>query len=338
MNRKLKTISAALLAAAICASLTGCANNEKPNNGGEELTESNIESHLESLFGGGENSSEPETSEPEEYKPEMTDEIKNAALNSGLVQLNNDIFQRGGYMTAADFVEKYKDSYNITYTCPQNHVIQEAGTYDECKDYLVEYFDTFFENYGSLGRRWAERQSGLGSAYPGARYYLELTPKNGNGSPVIAYVVNATSPDEKITLDKAIVAEVSPNYFKYEFTTPEWIPMGFNDYEFDYEGYESENKSYTAKNIGETLESKGLKKNSEFEQSGNWCPSSGEPENYNTYWKGDDSFGCYVLGEENLFGAKPLYYYDFEIDPNTDKVEYASCNLEYFVKDDSTQS
>lgn len=334
MNRKIKTISAAMLAAAICASFAGCANKEKPNNGGEELTESNIESHLESLFGGGESSTPSETSQPEEYKPEMTDEIKKAALNSGLVQLNNDVFQRGGYMTAADFVKKYKDSYDITYYCPGN-MGKASGTYDECKDYLLEYCDTFFEGYDYLGRRWKERKSGPANmnAYDGTLYSLKLTPKEGKGgSPVEAFVVNATSPDEKITLDKAIVAEVSPNFFNYEFTTPEWIPMGLNTYEFDE--YESENKNYTAKNIGETLEAKGLKKNSEFEQSSMWCPSSRKPENFNTYWKsGDEEFGCYVLGEENLFGAKPLYYCSFVMDPNTDKLKYASCTLEYFVKE-----
>lgn len=319
MNTKFKTISAALLAATICASLAGCAEKEKPNNGGEELTESNIESHLESLFGGGESSSAPETSGPEEVKIEMTDEIKNAALNSGLVQLNNDIFQRGGYITVADFVEKYKDTYDITY---------KDGTYEERKDYLIKYDEIIFKNYGLVGVQWARRQD-----YSGNNYFLMLNPKSGNGgSPVMAYVANATSPDEKITLDKAVVIEVGSNLSHFEFTTPEWIPMGLNCYEFKDE-YESENKSYTAKTIGEMLETKGLKKNAEFNQSGSRVPGSRKAENFNTYWKESDNYGCYVIGEENLFGAKPLYYYRFTIDPNTDKVEYADCSLEYFVKE-----
>ncbi len=318
MNRKLKTISAALLAATICASFAGCADNKKPNNGGEELTESNIESHLESLFGGGENSSAPETSEPEEYKPEVTDEIKNAALNSGLIQLNNDIFQRGGYMTAADLVEKYKDSYDITYFCPGN-MGKAAGTYDECKDYLLEYCDTIFERYDNLGLRWKERKRG---AYEGNRYSLKLTPKNGTGGlPVEAYVVNATSPDEKITLDKAIVAEVSSNYSDLQFITPEWFPMGFNYTIF--KKYESENKNFTVKTMCEALEAEGIKERSD------------EKDYLNTYSKSEkgDYIGCYVLGEENLFGAKPLYNYFFIIDTNTDKLESVSCTLEYFVKE-----
>ncbi len=333
MNRNFKIIGAALLAAVMCASFAGCAKEEKKS----ELNESNIESHIESIFGGGSTSSDssakPEESEPEEVKLAMTDEIKNAALGSGLVQLNNDIFQRGGYMTAADFVEKYKESYDITYNCPIGYVMSEAGTYDECKDYLLEYHDEFFESRTYIGRHWAERENSMGGVYGGGCYYLKLTPKTGNSASVIAYVVNAVSPDEKITLDRAIVAEIESNYVRYEFVTPEWFPMGFNEFEFK-DGYESENKNYTVKTLGEALEANGLKKNGEFEQSGWSVPSLSKAENFGTYWKdGDGDLGCYVLGEENLFGAKPLYYCGFTIDPNTDKLDYVSYTLEYFVKD-----
>lgn len=206
MNRIFKIIGAALLTAVMCASFAGCAKEEKKS----ELNESNIESHIESIFGGGsadsDPSAKPEESEPEEVKLAMTDEIKNAALGSGLVQLNNDIFQRGGYMTAADLVEKYKESYDITYNCPIGYVMSEAGTYDECKDYLLEYHDEFFESRTYIGRHWAERENSMGGVYGGGCYYLKLTPKTGNSASVIAYVVNAVSPDEKITLDRAIVA------------------------------------------------------------------------------------------------------------------------------------
>lgn len=335
MNNKIKIISAAMLAASMCASFAGCANNEKP----EELTESNIESHIESIFGGGSSSNKtssstlPESSEPEKITFAPTDEIKSAALDSGLIQLNNDIFQRGGYMTVADFVDKYKDSYDITYSCPINHFLEEAGTYDECKDYLLEYCDEIFEKRSSLGVYWAERSGSYGmGVYPGAQYYLTLKDKNNNTCPpVIAYVVNATSPDEKITLDKAIVAEVEPNRVKYEFTTPEWFPLGLNNHRFSKD-YDSENQSYNVTTIGEALESKGIKKNTEFKSDG-WSLPPTKEENFNTYWTGDDNVGCYIIGEENLFGAKPLYFYKVSIDPNTNKVQHADLTLEYFIKE-----
>lgn len=61
MNRKFKSIGAAVLTAAMCVSLTGCAKEE----GKSELNESNIESHLESIFGGSPGSSSSTTSKPE---------------------------------------------------------------------------------------------------------------------------------------------------------------------------------------------------------------------------------------------------------------------------------
>lgn len=333
MNRNFKAIGAAILAAVMCASLAGCAKEEdKP-----ELTESNIESYIESIFDGSlssPSSSTDDKSEPE-VKIEMTDEIKNAAMGSGFVQYNNDIFQRGGYITVADFVEKYKDRYDIFYNYVKDYSRQEAP-YNECKDYLLEYDkdDDIFEQYnGAASNPWVNRD-GTMSSYAGNNYYLTLKPKKGgNCQPVTAYVVNATSPDEKITLDKAIVVEIESAYSHYEFITPQWFPLGLNCYKFK-DKYESENKIYTVKSLGDVLEAKGLKKNADFEQSGWLLPSLSKAENFGTYWSSTSGrMGCYVLGEENLFGAKPLYYYSFNIDSNTDKLDYAECSLEYFVKE-----
>ena len=337
MNKKFKTISAVLLAAAMCASFAGCSKKGDngvyvDKNGNVSVNESKFENHINSVFCGGENNSKPTSSAPKEEKFAATDEIKNAALNSGSVQLNNDIFQRGGYITVADFVEKYKDKYDFIYNCPKDGWIQEAGSYDECKEYLVEYKDRFQEIYSSFGLRWSERSNGGIGVFAGCEYYLTLTPKSANtANKINAYVVNATSPDKKITLDQAIVAEVAPAEGEhYALNAPEWIPMGLNDN--DFKDYESENKNYSISNIGEALEAKGLKKCSE-KVSDYSLPSSREAENYNTYWVGKSSVGCYALGEKNLFGAKPFYYYSFRIDENTDKVNYVSCTLQGFVKE-----
>lgn len=311
---QLRKISAVAITAALL--LSGC--GEKENTPTSKPNESRVESRIEDVLGGESTQSQPEASEPEEVKIEMTDEIKNAALNSGLVQLNNDVFQRGGYITVADFVEKYKDSYDITYSCPT-----EAGTYDECKDYLLEYYEGIFQSRANMGTTW---QSDKGRSR--GEYYLTLTPKNG-GKPVIAYVVNATSPDEKITLDKAIVAEIEPNYKDADLTAHIWFPMGFSGSKFKDE---SENKSYTVKTIGETLEAMGLTKKEDKPKGSGIYPNLSYSEHYNTYFKRGENYECYVLGEENLFGAKPIYFYRFEIDPNTDKLDSVRCTLELFVK------
>ncbi len=119
MNTKLKTISAALLAAAMCASFAGCAKNETSDIGKNESskTQSSKQSSTESRS----ESESTETSKPEKPAdmPEITfaatDEIKNAGFDSGLVQWYNDVFQCGGYVSVPEFIEKYKSSYEMKY-------------------------------------------------------------------------------------------------------------------------------------------------------------------------------------------------------------------------------
>ncbi|MDE6726538.1 MAG: hypothetical protein K2J80_01200 [Oscillospiraceae bacterium] len=339
MNRNLKAIGAAILAAVMCASFAGCSKKGDngvyvDKNGNVSVNESKLENHVNSVFGGGNTNNSTSAPEPAEIELAITDEIKNAALGSGLVQCNNDIFQRGGYMTVADFVEKYKDRYDIFYNYSKDYSRHEAP-YDECKDYLLEYDkdEDIFKEYGlTVNNPW-ENRDGTMTNYAGNDYYLTLKPKNGgNFQPVTAYVVNATSPDEKITLDKAIVVEIESAYINHKYVTPQWFPMGLNG-SYYKDKIESENKNYTVKNLGEALEAKGLKKcGEEIYEEYRTLPGMKE-ENYNTYWVTNSYAGCYVLGEENLFGAKPLYYYSFKIDPNTDKLDYAELSLEYFVKD-----
>lgn len=127
----------------------------------------------------------------------------------------------------------------------------------------------------------------------------------------------------EIILDNAIIVEVEP-------ITPEWLPTGVNNEEF--KDFESENHKYTAKEIIDILEANGLEKNSTFEHQMGVCPASWEPKNYNTYWKSGNDYGCYIFGKENLFGASPLYYYKFTINPDTDTLDYAKCTLEFFEK------
>lgn len=275
-------------------------------------------------------STPPAESTPEEVKFAMTDEIKNASLSSGLVQYNNDIFQSGGYMTVADFVEKYKDSYDFEYS--KNRIYTPIGSYEECKDYLIEY-----------------ERSAVNSNWQNNKNCLLLTPKgiktkNGRENRVQAVVVNAASPDEKIPLNKAVVAEVVPYLVNADIQeTPGWLPMGFSEHHKDipgynthFENYESENESYTQSDIVELMRSNGLKEYSEIIK-GDWLPKRDNSKNHNIYWLAQgvgikQKVGCYILGEENLFGARPLYLYNFYINENTDIVESVSVSIVRFVK------
>lgn len=233
-------------------------------------------------------------------------------------------------MTVADFVEKYKDSYDFEYS--KNRIYTPIGSYEECKDYLIEY-----------------ERSAVNSNWQNNKNCLLLTPKgiktkNGRENRVQAVVVNAASPDEKIPLNKAVVAEVVPYLVNADIQeTPGWLPMGFSEHHKDipgynthFENYESENESYTQSDIVELMRSNGLKEYSEIIK-GDWLPKRDNSKNHNIYWLAQgvgikQKVGCYILGEENLFGARPLYLYNFYINENTDIVESVSVSIVRFVK------
>lgn len=129
MNKKFKTIGAAVLAAAMCASFAGCANNEtsstgkiensskqnsKSNSSSQNSTESKTESANTS--DNGSKSESEEANSLSEITVAATDEILNAKFESGLVQYYNDMFQCGCYVSASEFIEKYKLSYDFKIT------------------------------------------------------------------------------------------------------------------------------------------------------------------------------------------------------------------------------
>lgn len=139
MNNKIKTVSAALLAAAMCASFAGCANSEtsgtgkiensssqnsKPNSSSQSSTASKPESEDAS----DSNSKSEEASSLSEITVAATDEILNAKFESGLVQYYNDVFQCGCYVSASEFIEKYKSSYDFKITYGTNiYTLEDTG-------------------------------------------------------------------------------------------------------------------------------------------------------------------------------------------------------------------
>ncbi len=325
MKRKIKPILAAVSAAVMCAALAGCESND------QEITEKDLESavsKLESYMQGSDKasvnsakssgSSKPEENpEPEEITYAPTDEIKNADFNSGLVQMNNEVFRQGGYITVEELVEKYKDAYDITY---------KDGPYEERKDYLLEY------KKPSIETDWGHSVN--------SNYTLLLTPKLGGDPSAHAITVkigNATSPDEKITLDKAIVLslEVCPindRYRKNHISI--WGAHGiylsgknFNNNDYDRwekpDGITSDLDGYTQKQIEEYLDGLGVKA-VDFNAI---LPF----DEYETFRVKDKPF-LYAVGETNLFGARPIFEYSFRYDSDTDKLSEVYCQILKFME------
>lgn len=303
MNKNLKTISAALLAAAMCASLAGCAKKEDngvyvDKDGNVSVNESKFQDHVNSVFGGNSNNNPPSqdstTSEPESFKLVVSDEIKNADLGSGKIQINNDIFQLNAQMTVAEFVEKYKDNYDITY---------KGGTYEERKDYLLEY-----HNYGD------------GST----SYTLNMMPKLKGASAITVNIDNVTSPDEKITLDKAVVIGFHYNTLYESIFPGGFIGKNLINKNRNAEDFVNSNESYNIKTLPEYLKSKGFK-----ELEGTlYNPPPITSADEKIYCTNSVVWFAKLCGEKGLNGKTPVYRYTFVFNSDTDKLSYVE--FEYY--------
>lgn len=122
---KFKAIIAMAAAVCICGVTSGCgsSNSDKDLESAlDGMTDEQLESAVEegaSKIDEADNSSEVaasivDTEEPEEIVYEPTDEILNAELSSGLVQIGNDIFRNGGYYTVDQFIAEFGDRYDMS--------------------------------------------------------------------------------------------------------------------------------------------------------------------------------------------------------------------------------
>lgn len=287
----------------ISVALSGCSNN-KPKSI-DDVTEKDLEKELKKI----EEQIAAESKTPETQAPEgeftISSEIVNADFGSGLIQLNNEIFQQGGYLTVEEFVNKYSGSFDITY---------KGGSYEDNKGYLVEYTD------------------GL-SEYENNQYYLELAPKAGDPKDVLkAYVANFVSPDEKITLDKAIVISVEDKY-KSPAVTPQGFGRVMPAY-YSWDGTGSVNSNYDVNSFVEFLKSQGFVPIADMNAMG-FNPTA----EIKTYYfdKSNYIFVCYAPGTENLGGKKPIYKYSFIVSKDTDKISSAKYEVWLFVDEEKSK-
>ena len=122
--RSKKMIAAVMAVCTCCAmavSMTGCGNSATND------PEKKIENALNSMEEKEKKENEQKASEnkddgqvnPLEICFEVKDEIKNADLNSGLVQCYDDVFQLGGFMTVQQFIDQYGETYDCSAIVPE---------------------------------------------------------------------------------------------------------------------------------------------------------------------------------------------------------------------------
>ena len=131
---KIKTTQLAVFALCICCILSSCGNSTKDsstsNNNDSKSEVSEINEEFSSVkeeeiaaASASESESTAEETPMAEYEP--IDDIKNADLLSGYIQVCDDIFRIGGYLTVSDLIDQYGERWEIDTVNVKSH-----GFYD----------------------------------------------------------------------------------------------------------------------------------------------------------------------------------------------------------------
>lgn len=235
MKRKL--IGMAVLAAMMLGCMTGCGEKEVTSDNVEDVINFMSDEELESAIIDGaekleskDEASEEETIEaPTEVVYEPSQEIIDADFSSLLIQLNNDVFQQGGYMTVAELVEQYGDRYDIDYQ----------------SDKYIRYNSNYCEGKP-----------------------IKMKPKYGDDSNVVnVYIANLRSDVDKITYDEASVVWFSDEKSLTFDDVPMWAPGGFSAKTRNNVAIPAEspiNEKYTYSEFADYLMSAGFIQNDDF--------------------------------------------------------------------------
>lgn len=247
----------------------------------------------------------------QEIEDKLNELDENADLSSGLVQLNGDIMQVGGYIKTSDFYAKYADEYSFVYC--------DGGHYEDKKGEMLNY-RVGADNY--FGGEWWDS------------YYMTLIPKvEPQGDEITVYVANLTNPDGQVSLADSYVVWAEETPMSNDIYTPAWIPTGMptrlcydvtSTKKLD-EIYDNID-DYSAQSVQDMLASQGISKG-ENSISGNYLSyvySQGDMSMSGTYCVNSDTdpdvFVAYVAGEKNAAGLTPLYRYHFAFDTNSKKL------------------
>lgn len=313
------------ITAAVLANRDKTADADKPNTAVQtdaqgEVNEQEIENKLNELDENTDNeddvtgdaaSGTNSNSELEMAVYTVSDEIKNADLSSGLVQLNGDIMQVGGYIKTSDFYAKYADEYSFVYC--------DGGHYEDKKGEMLNY-RVGADNY--FGGEWWDS------------YYMTLIPKvEPQGDAITVYVANLTNPDGQVSLADSYVVWAEETPMSKDIYTPAWIPTGMptrlcydvtSTKKLD-EIYDNID-DYSAQSVQDMLASQGISKGKNS-ISGNYLSyvySQGDMSMSGIYCVNSDTdpdvFVAYVAGEKNAAGLTPLYRYHFAFDTNSKKL------------------
>lgn len=216
MNRNLKTISAAILAAVMCASFTGCSKKEDTGvyvdkNGNVSVNESKFEDHVNSVFGGDDANStasskpEPKPLDPfdglevtfEGIAPRVKAAIKGQNSNvSYSLDKNSDLKNGDKVIVTAEISSYKKDEFVLTADSREFDVLDRPY-------YIMTLSELTDEDVKKLGQKITDlvpeeilshAGGGAGSTVNSLDFIgnVNLTKNNGNYRLYFVYKANVT--------------------------------------------------------------------------------------------------------------------------------------------------
>ena len=200
----------------------------------------------------------------------LKDEIKNASLSSGLIQIGNDIFRNGGYYTVGQFMEEYGDRYVY------------AGGRLDLDGVLVGDEDE------------AAILLPVNIPYNGDRPYYDI---------YIRYSNLKAEDGEETKVKDAIVYEIGADVFDYDVFDSIWQPGGIKA--FPCGAKQSEiTACFEKSGLKEADTSKLFYDFTEKKEYDVYTLKD------QYAFKDDSAASCMVCGDEkNLYGVCPVYFY-----------------------------
>ena len=219
---KKKIISVALMAVMVL-SIAGCGGNgsgedidfdaigEKIENMSDDELENAIEEGVGKLESMGETTTTAAQTEeaPKEESYEPLQEIIDADLSSGLVQIGDDIFKNGGYMTVNEFIAQYGDKYDMSEIKPDGYM--------EATQFFME------------GATVSKKDSGI-KIY--VSYINKTTDMIKIGDAIVADVSASLSDDFSLS-NTWYPGGINSKEFSYDELVKIMVADGFNEPSFD---------------------------------------------------------------------------------------------------------
>ena len=218
---------------------------------------------------------------PKTVKYTPTDEIKNAQLSSGLIQIGNDVFRNGGYYTVGQLMKELEEKYELKGRIDPKGVL--VGDETKVGQYLPNDVQI--------------SENGI-PAYDIAIYYSNLKAAD----------------DEKTPVKDAIVYKISYDVYDYDVFDEIWYPGGIKAFPAEVEF--SEIADIYEKNGLKKVDTEHIfvdcRKNHEYNVYSENCKYA-KPN--------QSTASAMICGnEKNLYGEYPIFYYEFTYEDDSKNV------------------